>query len=111
MKLANEQAAQSRYLVQLTRKELVQVFSAVKDLRRETTDPQMLAFHESILHKLAQSQENGPVPICEVHQTPMVRMKGKRAVPGSPRGPRGRGERLPPLPLGEGWGEGVTLLV
>ncbi len=77
MKQANEEAAQSRYLVQLTRKELVQVFSAVKDLRRETTDPQMLAFHESILQKLAQSQENGPVPICEVHQTPMVRMKGK----------------------------------
>ena len=68
---------QSRYLVQLTRKELVDIFAAVKQLRVQTTDPESIAFREGILYKLAQSQENGPVPICEVHQTPMVRVKGQ----------------------------------
>jgi hypothetical protein len=68
---------QSRYLVQLTRKELVQVFAAVQQLRDAASDPEAVAFNEAILHKLAQSQENGPVPICEMHQIPMVRMKGK----------------------------------
>src|SRR5581483_8419901 len=67
----------SRYLVQLTRKELVQVFAAVDQLRKQTTCPERLLLQDGILHKLAQSQENGPVPICEVHQVPMVRMRGK----------------------------------
>ncbi len=76
-KSTEHEPANSRYLVQLTRKELVQVFSAVSDAKKATVDPEMRVMHEGILSKLAQSQENGPVPICEVHQIPMVRMKGK----------------------------------
>jgi hypothetical protein len=66
----------SRYLVQLTRAELVQVFAAVKKLRGEATHETMVTLLVGILHKLAQSQQNGPVPLCEIHQVPMVRMKG-----------------------------------
>lgn len=70
-------AATSRYLVQLTRKEIVQVFAAVKQLREAAADQESVAFNEAILHKLAESQKNGPVPLCEMHQIPMVRVKGK----------------------------------
>ena len=77
MKESQEETANSRYLLQLTRKELVEVFSAVKHVRAQTTDPESIAFSEGIQWKLAQSQKNGPVPICENHQTPMVRVKGK----------------------------------
>ena len=70
------QETNSRYLVQLTRAELVEVFAAVKRVRGETPDEPKLSLLVGLLHKLAQSQENGPVPICEIHQIPMVRMKG-----------------------------------
>src|SRR5205823_4457255 len=71
------EAANSRYLVQVTRKELVELFAAVQAAKNVTIDSDGLAFRKSLLAKLAQSQENGPVPICEIHQIPMVRMKGK----------------------------------
>src|SRR5438105_2639672 len=50
----------------------------VKELRNDTTDQAKIDFDEAILHKLAESRKNGPIPMCEIHQIPMVRMKGKR---------------------------------
>jgi hypothetical protein len=66
--------------VQLTRQELVQVFSALEAIDQDDrypADPELIAFRHGIKEKLAQAQANGPVPICEVHQLPLVRMKGK----------------------------------